>query len=147
MTFRALALLILPAALLGAQQRTASDLKRLARERLAKIDGRIDVSGLDSAVEVRRDRWGVPHIYAKTQRDLFFAQGFVAAQDRLFQLDLWRRVAVGETAEAIGPAGIERDRIARLFRYRRDMAAEWASYSPDTHDIALAFTQGINACI
>src|ERR1051325_10244883 len=74
----------------AAAQRSASELQARARTRLASIDGQLDVAGLDSAVEVRRDRWGVPHIYAKTQHDLFFAQGFVAAQDRLFQMDLWR---------------------------------------------------------
>jgi len=147
MTFRALALLILPAALLGAQQRTASDLKRLARERLAKIDGRIDVPGLDSTVEVRRDRWGVPHIYAKTQRDLFFAQGFVAAQDRLFQMDLWRRTGEGRLAEVLGPRFVERDRFARMLKYRGDMTAEWASYAPDTKEIATNFVRGVNAYI
>src|SRR6185436_11924123 len=125
MTFRALALLILPAALLGAQQRTASDLKRLARERLAKIDGRIDVPGLDSTVEVRRDRWGVPHIYAKTQRDLFFAQGYVAAQDRLWQMEMWRRQGEGLLSEVLGPRYLERDRFARLLKFRGDMQAEW----------------------
>jgi penicillin amidase len=71
----------------------------------------------------------------------------VAAQDRLFQLDIWRRIARGETAEVMGPQAIEGDRFARLLRYRGDMVAEWASYSPDTRRIATAFTNGINACI
>ncbi len=114
---------------------------------LAKLEGEITVPGLEEPVEVLRDRWGVPHIYAKNAADLFFAQGFVAAQDRLFQLDLWRRIAVGETAEVLGKQGLEGDRIARLLRYRGDMKAEWASYSPDTRQIVTAFTRGINACI
>src|SRR5229473_507216 len=76
---------------------------------LAKIDGEIQLPGLKEPVEVLRDKWGVPHIYAKNQDDLFFAQGFVAAQDRLFQLDWWRRVGVGETAEIVGAPGIEAD--------------------------------------
>ena len=103
--------------------------------------------GLKAPVEVLRDRWGVAHIYAKNTDDLFFAQGFVAAQDRLFQIDLWRRVALGETAEILGPSGIESDTFARLIRYRGDMDAEWRSYSPDTKQIATAFTNGINAYI
>src|SRR5690606_17139279 len=74
-------------------------------------------------------------------------QGFVAAQDRLFQIDLWRRIAVGETAEILGPAALVRDHFARLTRYRGDMDAEWSSYAPDTRQIATAFTGGINACI
>jgi penicillin G amidase len=114
---------------------------------LAQIDGEIRVPGLKEPVEVLRDQWGVPHIYAKNADDLFFAQGFVAAQDRLFQLDLWRRLAVGETAEVLGPQAIDADHFARLIRYRGDMDAEWRSYSPDTKRIATAFTSGINAWI
>src|SRR5262249_25864021 len=114
---------------------------------LAQIDGEIHLSGLKEPVEVLRDRWGVPHIYAKNDDDLFFTQGFVAAQDRLFQVDLWRRIGVGETAEIVGAAGVEADTFARLLRFRGDMGAEWQSYSSDTKQIAIAFTKGINACI
>ena len=114
---------------------------------LTQLEGEIKVPGLKGPVEVLRDRWGVPHIYAKNADDLFFAQGFVAAQDRLFQLDLWRRLAVGETAEVVGADAIDADRFARLIRYRGDMDAEWKSYSPDTREIATAFTTGINAYI
>src|ERR1700685_1309626 len=89
-------------------------LEHRARAVLAQFEGDIHLPGLKEPVEVLRDRWGVPHIYAKNSDDLFFAQGFVAAQDRLFQLDLWRRIAVGEPAEVVGPAGIEADRFARL---------------------------------
>src|SRR5207253_5242219 len=95
-----------------------------ARDRLSQLDGTITVSGLDSVVEVRRDRWGVPHIYAKTQQDLFFAQGFVAAQDRLCQMEMWRRIGEGRLAEVVGPGAVERDRIARLLAYRGDMTSE-----------------------
>ncbi len=118
-----------------------------AKAVLATIDGDVAVPGLKAPVEVLRDRWGVAHIYAKNTDDLFFTQGFVAAQDRLFQIDLWRRVALGETAEILGPSGIEGDTFARLIRYRGDMDAEWRSYSPDTKQIATAFTNGINAYI
>src|SRR5205807_3528198 len=72
---------------------TAESLLHKARSVLARIDGEIAVPGLKEPVEVLRNRWGVPHIYAKNADDLFFAQGFVAAQDRLFQIDLWRRIA------------------------------------------------------
>jgi penicillin amidase len=122
-------------------------LLKKARSVLAQIDGEIAVPGLRAPVEVLRDRWGVPHIYAKNADDLFFAQGFVAAQDRLFQMDLWRRQAVGELAEALGERGLEADRFARLVRYRGDMEAEWQSYSADAKRIATAFTRGINAYI
>jgi penicillin G amidase len=107
----------------------------------------LSVAGLTAPVEVRRDRWGVPHIYAKGQRDLFFAQGFVAAQDRLFQMEMWRRQGEGRLAEVLGPAAVQRDRFARLFTYRGNMAREWAAYGPDTKQIVTAFVRGVNAYI
>src|SRR4029453_633106 len=82
-----------------------------AVKRLAQIDGTMSIPGLDTAVEVRRDRWGVPHIYARTEHDLFFAQGFVAAQDRLWQMDMWRRIGEGRVAEVVGAKAVERDRF------------------------------------
>ncbi len=123
------------------------DLLKQAGAVLAQLEGHIALPGLKEPVEVLRDGWGIPHIYARNAHDLFFAQGFVAAQDRLFQLDWWRRVALGETAEVFGAKAIEADRFARLLLYRGDLEAEWKSYSPDTRQIATAFTQGINACI
>jgi penicillin amidase len=123
------------------------ELKERCRRVLAQLDGEVTLDGLQEPVEVIRDRWGVPHIYAENQHDLFFAQGFIAAQDRLFQIDLWRRMAVGEIAEIEGSAGIEADRFARLVKYRGDLDEEWQSYSPDTQEIATSFTDGINAYI
>src|SRR5262249_45503633 len=91
---------------LPAQERsgeeTANALLVRAKQVLAKLDGEYSLAGLKEPVEVRRDRWGVAHIYAKNAPDLFFGQGFVAAQDRLFQLELWRRQAAGEMAEILG---------------------------------------------
>ncbi|HYW50335.1 MAG TPA: penicillin acylase family protein, partial [Gemmatimonadaceae bacterium] len=107
----------------------------------------LSIPGLRAKVEVRRDRWGVPHIYAANQHDLFFAQGFVAAQDRLFQMEMWRRQGEGRLAEVLGPAAAERDRMARLFTYRGSMAREWAAYGPDTKAIVSAFVAGVNARI
>jgi penicillin amidase len=118
-----------------------------ARGRLARLDGEVRVPGLDSVVEVRRDQWGVPHIYAKTTHDLFFAQGYVVAQDRLWQMEMWRRAGEGRLAEVLGPDFVERDRTARLLRYRGDMAAEWSSYADDAREIIRAFVAGVNARI
>lgn len=132
---------------LGADEPTSEELLARARKVLARLDGPLTLPGLKEPVEVLRDGWGIPHIYAKNQHDLFFAQGFVAAQDRLFQLDWWRRVGLGEMAEVLGAKAVEADRFARLIKYRGDMDAEWKSYSPDTREIATAFTSGINACI
>ncbi len=81
---------------------SAQELLERSKAVLAQVDGEIAVPGLQGAVEVLRDRWGVPHIYAGSADDLFFAQGFVAAQDRLFQLDMWRRLVTGETAAVLG---------------------------------------------
>ena len=126
---------------------SAQSLRDEADRRLAQIEGTISLAGLDQSVEILRDRWGVAHIYAETVHDLFFAQGFVAAQDRLYQIEIWRRTGAGELAEVFGPDYVSRDRIARLVRYRGDMEAEWASYSPHSKEIAEAFTSGINAYV
>lgn len=131
----------------GGGPESAQSLRDEADSRLAQIEGTISLAGLDQSVEILRDRWGVAHIYAETVHDLFFAQGFVAAQDRLYQIEIWRRTGSGELAEIFGPDYVSRDRIARLVRYRGDMEAEWASYSPHSKEIAEAFTSGINAYV
>ena len=105
------------------------------------------LNGIKDQVEVIRDHWGVPHIYAKNSNDLFFVQGYITAQDRLFQIDLWRRIGTGKLAEVLGPSYLKRDRMARLVRYRGDWNEEWRSYSPDAQQIATSFTGGINAYI
>ncbi len=98
-------------------------------------------------MEVIRDHWGVPHIYAKNSDDLFFSQGYITAEDRLFQLDIWRRIGTGKLSEVLGPSYLNRDRVARLVRFRGNWDEEWRSYSPDSKAIATAFTNGINAYI
>ncbi|HWP43058.1 MAG TPA: penicillin acylase family protein, partial [Blastocatellia bacterium] len=126
---------------------TPAELERKARAALAQTSGSIKLAGLSKPVEVLRDEWGIPHIYAQTVEDLFFAQGFAAAQDRLWQMEIWRRTGEGKLAEILGPAAIERDRFARLMRYRGDMQAEWSSYSPDARRIIESFVRGVNAFI
>jgi len=115
--------------------------------RLAPTTGTLNVAGLTDEVRIIRDRWGIPHIYAKNADDLFFAQGFVQAQDRMFQIDLWRRSTQGRLAEVLGADYVARDRMTRLMRYRGDAKAEWESYAPDTRQIATRFVAGINAWI
>jgi penicillin amidase len=107
----------------------------------------ITVPGLSDEVEILVDTWGVPHIYAASDRDVFFAQGFNAARDRLFHIDLWRRRGLGLLSEVFGAAHVERDRAARLFLYRGDMRAEWLAYGTDTKEVASAFVAGINAFV
>jgi penicillin amidase len=111
------------------------------------VSGTLDVPGLTAPVRIARDEWGVPHIYAQRQSDLFFAQGFVQAQDRLFQMDLWRRSVQGRLSEVLGPNFIVRDAMTRRMQYRGDLDVEWASYGPDTRAIADAFVSGVNAWV
>src|ERR1700761_414353 len=105
------------------------------------------IGGLSAPVEIRIDTWGVPHIKAENLPDLFFAQGFNAARDRLWQIDLARKRGLGLLAADFGPGYLEQDRAARLFLYRGDMDAEWACYGADAKDICTAFANGINAYI
>jgi penicillin G amidase len=122
-------------------------LQNKANSALAMIQGELRTAGLHQTVRVQRDRWGVAHIYAKDQHDLFFAQGFVVSQDRLFQMELWKRSGQGRLAEILGESFVQRDVNARRLRYRGDMAAEYSSYAPDAREILTAFTEGINAYI
>ncbi len=108
----------------------------------------LDVPGLDQEAEILIDSWGIPHIRAQTRRDVFFVQGFNAARDRLWQIDLWRKRGLGSLAADFGPGFLAQDRAARLFVYRGDMAAEWASYgTPDARAIVEAFVAGINGFV
>ncbi|MGC4085626.1 MAG: penicillin acylase family protein [Vicinamibacterales bacterium] len=112
-----------------------------------QTSGTISVQGLKGPVTVVRDQWGVPHISAATIDDLFFAQGFVQAQDRLFQMDLWKRAAQGRLAEVLGANFIQRDSMTRRIQFRGDYTVEWASYGSDAKTIADAFTRGVNAWV
>lgn len=107
----------------------------------------VSMPGLTQPVEILRDKYGVSHIYAQNQQDLFFAQGFSAARDRMWQLDLWRRQGEGKMAEQFGPRFVEQDRAARLFLYRGDLKTEFASYHPDGQAILTSFANGINAYV
>ena len=107
----------------------------------------LSASGLTRPVEILRDRWGVNHIYAETQADLFFAQGYAAARDRLFQFEIWRRQATGTVAEILGPRELLRDHGTRLFMFRGDMTREMEHYHPDGVEIITSFVRGVNAWI
>jgi penicillin G amidase len=140
-------ILLLATAFPASTQSSPQDLETRAKDALSQLRGTLKVRGLEKQVTVLRDRWGVAHIYAQNQHDLFFAQGYVVSQDRLFQMELWKRSGQGRLAEILGPSALERDRNARLLRYTGDLDAEYASYSPDTKEILRAFTDGINAYI
>ncbi len=103
--------------------------------------------GLEAAAEIIVDEWGIPHIYAGSLHDVFFAQGCNAARERLWQIDLWRKRGLGLLSESFGPAYVDQDRATRLFLYRGDMEAEWAAYGPDARSWSEAFIAGINAYV
>ena len=113
----------------------------------AQTDTVYEVPGLELPVEIIVDKWGVPHIYGQTHYDAFFAQGFNAARDRLWQIDTWRRRGLGTLSEVLGARYVAQDRAARLFLYRGDMYREWLAYGSDAKRIAQAFTAGINAFV
>ncbi|MDA0955958.1 MAG: penicillin acylase family protein, partial [Proteobacteria bacterium] len=105
------------------------------------------LEGLSAPGEILIDQWGVPHIYAQTHYDAFFLQGFNAARDRLWQIDLWRRRGLGQLAEVFGPEFVEQDAAARQFLYRGSLFREWLAYGSDAEAIAEAFVAGVNAYI
>jgi penicillin amidase len=113
----------------------------------APASSTLTVTGLAEPVEILRDRWGLNHIYARNEPDLFFAQGFAAARDRLFQFEMWRRQATGTVAEVLGPKELKRDIGTRLHRFRGDLQAELNWYHPHGEAIINAFVRGVNASI
>ncbi|MEQ9425202.1 MAG: penicillin acylase family protein [Cyclobacteriaceae bacterium] len=110
-------------------------------------DNRQSIDGITNEVEIVRDKWGVNHIYAQNQHDLFFAQGYAAAKDRLFQFEIWRRQATGTVAEILGPRELKRDIGTRLFMFRGDISEEMAHYHKDGVEIITAYTAGVNSFI
>lgn len=107
----------------------------------------VAVHGLTKPVQIIKDKWGISHIYANDEKDLFFAQGFNAARDRLFQLEIWRRQVTGSVAEILGPRELKRDIGARLFMFRGNMDQEMNHYHPRGSDIITSFVKGVNAYI
>ncbi|MBW1819266.1 MAG: penicillin acylase family protein [Deltaproteobacteria bacterium] len=115
------------------------------RAPLPTLDGELQVKGMHAPVKVFRDRWGVPHIVAANEHDLFMAQGFVQAQDRLWQMETNRRVAAGRLSEAIGEKTLELDRLMRTLGVMRAAEMEVASYDAETLAVLQAFSDGVNA--
>lgn len=113
----------------------------------AQTAASLKIKGLIAAVDILRDSNGVNHIYAQNEHDLFFAQGYCAAKDRLFQFEIWRRQATGTVAEILGERELKRDIGARLFRFQGDLKTELNHYHPRGEQIITAFTNGINAYI
>ncbi|HEX4497784.1 MAG TPA: penicillin acylase family protein [Thermoanaerobaculia bacterium] len=117
----------------------------LVRRAWPEVDGRLAVAGLQAPVEIVRVEPGVPHIYAKNTHDLFFAQGYVHAQDRLWQMDFNRVVGQGKLASLFGEGALEVDRIMRILGLRQAAERDWQTLSPATRAILTAYADGVNA--
>ncbi len=115
-----------------------------------QTDGTLAVAGLQAEVDVLRDEWGIPHIYADNTHDLFFAQGYVHAQDRFWQMDFWRHVSAGRLSEVAGEGLVESDTFIRTMgwnRMARDTLAHYESEEPEMMAILEAYSAGVNAYI
>ncbi len=120
-------------------------LLRLSRRSLPKIDGSVEVEGPRGTVEILRDRFGVPQIFASDEHDLFFAQGFVHAQDRFFQMELQRRAGHGRLSEILGEEALQFDRLSRTVGFAGIAAS--IEGSPGTLRVLEAYAAGVNACL
>ncbi|HVO30604.1 MAG TPA: penicillin acylase family protein [bacterium] len=119
----------------------------LFRAPLPMLDGTLDLPGLSAPVDVLRDEWGVPHIYAETIEDACFAQGVVHAQDRLWQMELNRRVGSGRLAEIFGELALPADRFLRRMGLRRAAQEEAAHLAPEERAVLTAYARGVNAAV
>src|SRR5438094_3511609 len=133
-------MLALPVAFVGA-------LLWLYRRPLPQLDGRLSLPGLKQPVEVIRDRWGVPHLYAASVDDVLFAQGYVHAQDRLWQMELNRRVGHGRLSEVFGELAFDTDRLLRILGFGRAARENWDATDGETRVALEAYARGVNAFI
>ncbi|RMD50495.1 MAG: penicillin acylase family protein [Candidatus Thermofonsia bacterium] len=115
------------------------------RAALPQLDGEMAVDGLETAVTVYRDSSGIPHIVAENDHDLFFAQGFVHAQDRLWAMESARRAAHGRLSEVIGDRGLNNDRFMRILGMTQSAEADWESLDAETQAALQAYADGVNA--
>ncbi len=118
-----------------------------AQDCLPAIEGELEVAGLDGALRIVRDRWGVPHARAGSARDAFFAQGFCLGQERTWQLELYRQMAHGRAAALLNEGLLRIDRLNRRMGYGRDAAAEWEEQSDEARMILQAYADGVNAAV
>jgi penicillin G amidase len=116
-----------------------------ARQSLPQTEGRIRLAGLGKPVEIVRDVYGVPHIYAASHADAYFALGFAHAQDRLWQMEMSRRIGAGRLAEILGPAALDTDRFLRTLGVRRAAQASLERLNDETRRILDAYAAGVNA--
>lgn len=115
------------------------------RRALPQTDGTLALPGLNEEVRIVRDEWGTVHIYAENEHDLFFAQGFATAQDRMFQMEVFRRVPSGRMAEIVGQQALYNDTLNRNLQMRQTAELIWQQMDEEAKLILLAYTDGINA--
>lgn len=137
--------LTLAAALTAAIAAPLAGLVYLWRRPLPIINGRLKLNGLRDRVEIIRDEWGVPHIYAHNDEDVFFAQGFVHAQDRLWHMELNRRLPSGRLAEIVGEIAFGTDKLMRIVGLQRAAKNDWMHASEETVIALNAYARGVNA--
>src|SRR3989304_2180246 len=123
----------------------AGGLALLIRRSFPQTSGEVNLPGLNDPVEVLRDAWGVPHIYAETEHDLFMAQGYVHAQDRFWQMDFWRHIGAGRLAEMFGESQVETDAFIRTLGWPRIAEQEWQRADDESRQILQAYADGVNA--
>ena len=131
----------------GAAGATGVALVTALRRPVPRWSGTLAVPGLGAPVEVLRDRWGVPHVYARSNADLFMAQGYLHAQDRLWQMELQRRTGHGQLAELFGPIALDTDRFVRVLGFGRVARREAVLLDGAEREVAEAYCRGVNACI
>ncbi len=115
------------------------------RPGLPQLDGEMALPGLTAPVTIQRDEQGIPHIIAADAHDLFFAQGFVHAQDRLWQMESQRRAAHGRLSEVVGEPGLDNDRFMRTLGMTQAAQADWDTLDPDSQAALQAYADGVNA--
>jgi len=111
---------------------------------LPQLDGTVPMAGLHGDVVVERDNWGLPHIRGSSVEDVAEAQGYVMAQDRLWQMDLLRRAARGQLSEILGPATIEIDKDFRTLNFSRAAQRDLELMEPESRKLLDAYTRGVN---
>ncbi len=119
----------------------------LFRQPQPRYQGKLHLKGLSNPVEIFRDKWGVPHIYAKSTYDVLFTQGFVHAQERLWQMDFNRRLVAGRLSEILGPVSVPLDRWMRTLTMRRVAESEVELLDDESRSLIEAYAAGVNACI
>ena len=119
----------------------------ISRKPFPQISGTLRVSGLQGNVTVIRDKWGVPHIYADSPHDLFLAQGYVTSQDRLWQMEFWRRIGAGRLSEVLGKSALGNDLFIRAIGWRRASEADYKLLGPEERDVLQWYADGVNAFV